>query len=103
MYAEFFTTTAEEVGRLRDAEREAERRYDEAAKGSELSAARNAAAEWTEAADALTRFIAKHPHPYRDNPPSWQGTFMRYRFCGYGPIWSAWLTCCYLNRRRLLY
>jgi hypothetical protein len=73
--AEFLPTTAEVVGRLRDAEREAERRYDAAVKDCDPSAARNAAAAWTEAADALTRYIAKHPHPYRDNPPSWQRTY----------------------------
>jgi hypothetical protein len=90
------TTTAEEVGRLRDAEREAELRYDEAVKVSDPSAARNAAAEWTKAADTLTRFIAKYPHPYRDNPPNWQRTYVSYRFCGHGPLWSAWRACCYL-------
>jgi hypothetical protein len=97
---EFLPTAAEEVGRLRDAELEAERRYDEAVKDSDISAARNAAAEWKEAADALTQYVAKHPHPYRDNPPSWRGTYRSYRFCGYGAIWSAWRACCSLCGKR---
>jgi hypothetical protein len=26
-------------------------------------------------------------------PPHWQGTYASYRFCGHGPIWSAWQAC----------
>jgi hypothetical protein len=92
MHHEFLPTTAEIVGSLRDSEREAERRYDEAVKGSDLCAAQRAAAEWKQAADALTQFVAKHPDPYRDHPTSWRGSYASYRFCGHGPIWSAWRT-----------
>jgi hypothetical protein len=67
---------------------------------SDLSTARNAAAEWTKAADALTQFIAGHPHPYRDNPPSLRRAYMSYRSWGYGPIWSVWRACCYLCGRQ---
>jgi hypothetical protein len=87
-------TAAEEVGRLRDAELAAERRYDEAVHDCDPSAARVAAAEWKDAADALSQYIAKHPYPYQDSPPSWQGVYMSYRFCGYGPMRSAWRACC---------
>jgi hypothetical protein len=60
-------TTADEVGRLRAAELEAEHHYGEVVKHSDLSAVRNAAAEWRKAADALTQYVAKHPYPYRDS------------------------------------
>jgi hypothetical protein len=58
-------TTTDEVRRLRTAELAAEHHYGEVVKHSDLSAVRNAAAEWRKAADALTRYVAKHPHPYR--------------------------------------
>jgi hypothetical protein len=61
------TTTADELGRLRAAELEAERHYGEVVKDCDLSAVRNAADKWRKAADALTHFIATHPYPYRDS------------------------------------
>jgi hypothetical protein len=61
------TITADEVGRLRAAEHAAERHYGEIVKDSNLSAVRNAAAEWRKAADALTQYLAKHPYPNRDS------------------------------------
>jgi hypothetical protein len=59
------TTTTDEVRRLRAAELAAERNYGEVVKHSDLSAVRNAAAEWRKAADALAQHVAKHPYPYR--------------------------------------
>jgi hypothetical protein len=43
-------------------EHAAERHYGEVVKDSDLSAVRNAAAEWRTAADALTQYLAKHPY-----------------------------------------
>jgi len=60
-------TTADEVGRLRAAELEAERHYGEVVKDSDLSAVRNAAAEWRQAAEALTQYVAEHPQTQRDS------------------------------------
>jgi hypothetical protein len=61
------TRTAKEVQRLRAAELEAERRYGEVVKESDLTAARIAAAEWRKAAAALTQYAARHPRAYRDS------------------------------------
>jgi hypothetical protein len=59
------TTTADAVARLRSAELEAERRYLDAIINADLPAARNAATNWVNAADALTEYVATHPHLYR--------------------------------------
>jgi hypothetical protein len=58
--------TAVEVGRLKAVELEAERRYGEVVKNSDLTAARNAAERWRKAADALNHYIAENPDPYRN-------------------------------------
>jgi hypothetical protein len=59
------TRFANEVRRLKAAELETERLYGEAVKESDLSAARNAAAEWRKAAAALTQYVTKHPRSRR--------------------------------------
>jgi hypothetical protein len=58
-------TTAAEVRRLRAAELAAEHHYGEVVKDCDLSAVRNAAAEWRKAAAALTQYLAKHPYRNR--------------------------------------
>jgi hypothetical protein len=60
------TRTASQVKRLRAAELEAERHYGEVVKDSDLAEVRNAAEKWRKAADELSRYVAQHPHPYRD-------------------------------------
>jgi hypothetical protein len=59
------TTIADEVRLLRAAEFEAEQAYGEAARGADLAAVRSAVDKWGKAADALTEYLATHPHPYR--------------------------------------
>jgi hypothetical protein len=54
-------TTADEVEHLRAAEFQAEQRYLDAMMSSDLSAARDAAESWMNAADALTEYVANHP------------------------------------------
>jgi hypothetical protein len=53
------------VLRLRAAELEAERRYGEAVRDSDITAARNASLEWRKAAAVLARYVGKHPLPQR--------------------------------------
>jgi hypothetical protein len=59
------STTADKIRRLKAAELAAERHYGEVVKNSDLSAVRTAAAEWRQAAEALSRYVAKHPYPHR--------------------------------------
>jgi hypothetical protein len=61
------TRTASQVKRLRAAELEAERHYGEVVKESDLTKARNAAAEWRKAAAALTQYVARHPRALPDS------------------------------------
>ena len=65
MAATVIHAIAVEVERLTAADLEAAQRYDEAMKSGDMSAARIAANEWMKAADALTDYVAKHPHLYR--------------------------------------
>jgi hypothetical protein len=55
------------VLRLRAAELDAERRYGAAVQESDLSAVRNAAADWRKAAAALAQYVAKYPLPFRNS------------------------------------
>ena len=64
MVATVIHTIVDEIGRLTAADLVAAQRYDEALKSGDMSAARIAADEWMKAADALTDYVAKHPHLY---------------------------------------
>ena len=65
MVATVIHAVVDEIGRLTAADLAAAQHYDEALKSGDMSAARIAADEWMKAADALTDYVAKHPHLYR--------------------------------------
>ncbi|MEJ0008808.1 MAG: hypothetical protein WDM77_21205 [Steroidobacteraceae bacterium] len=65
MAATVIHAVADEVRRLTAAETVAEQRYHEAMKSGDMIAARHEADEWMRAADALTDYVAEHPHLYR--------------------------------------
>jgi hypothetical protein len=65
MVATVIHAIVDEIGRLTAADLAAEQRYHAAMKSGDMSAARDAADEWMRAADALTDYVAEHPHLYR--------------------------------------